>query len=47
MLSHSTKKPTFEEVHVALDEFAYFDEDDWIEYIRLNTTPKEVTNATN
>ena len=83
------KKPTLEEVHVALDEFAYFDEDEWIkvddetwetcnsddwcefgdptyyqikiqtpkqhkemvnnwiEYIRLNTTPKEVTNAAN
>lgn len=83
------KKPTFEEVHTALDEFAYFDIDEWdkiddetwetgnsddwyevgdptcyqikiqtpkrhkemvdswIEYIRLNTTPKEVVNATN
>lgn len=83
------KKPTFEEVHTALDEFAYFDIDEWdkiddetwetgnsddwyevgdpayyqikiqtpkqhkemvnnwIEYIRLNTTPKEVANVTN
>ena len=83
------KKPTLEEVHTALDEFAYFDIDEWdkiddetwetcnsddyyeygdplsyqikiqtpkqhkkmvnnwIECIKFNTTPKEMTNATN
>lgn len=81
------KKPTFEEVHTALDEFAYFDIDEWdkidnetwetcndcwdygdpiyyqikiqtpkqhkemvnnwIEYIKLNTTPKETADVTN
>lgn len=81
------KKPTFREAHEMLDEFAFFDEDEWtkiddetwetcnecyefgdptyyqikiqtpkrhkemvenwLEYIKLNTTPKEVANAAN
>lgn len=82
------KKPTFEEANAEFEEFAFFDEDEWlkiddetwetyidsdyyeygdptcyqikiqtpkrhkemvnnwIEYIRLNTTPKEVKNVT-
>lgn len=83
-----SKKPTLEEAMTALDEFAYFEKDEWtaiddgtwetcndcwenvgdptyyqikiqtpkqhkemvnnwIEYIKLNTTPKEVANAAN